>query len=96
MKKILICLAGVASFTFSGLAMAQAAAANKLNPAPVPGVLQQHRPAANAHNDTQANGAYNARHMQTHRSKMASCRVTAMQQGLSGVEYRQSLLNCMK
>jgi hypothetical protein len=57
--------------------------------------LQQPRPSAGAHADARASDAYNAHRMQNRGAKMAGCRAAAAEKQLSGVELRQSLLDCM-
>lgn len=72
------------------------AAASRTAPAASGKILNQPRPSAAAHHDAQASGAYDAHRMQSRGSKMALCRQKVAEQGLSGVEGRRALLDCMK
>ncbi|MEY4907883.1 MAG: hypothetical protein RL260_1601 [Pseudomonadota bacterium] len=92
MKILLISLLAIAC---AGVATAQNAPAPSKPPRPTPGVLQQPRPSAGAHADARASDAYNAHRMQNRGAKMAGCRAAAAEKQLSGVELRQSLLDCM-
>jgi hypothetical protein len=88
MKNTLISLVAMTCF---GIATAQS-----VQPTTTPGVLQQPRPSAAARADVRASDAYSAHQMQSRGSKMAVCRANAIEQHLTGIELRQSLLNCMK
>lgn len=90
MKNTLVSLVAMACFGFASAQSVQA-------PVTTPGVLQQPRPSAAARAvDARASDAYSAHQMQSRGAKMAVCRTAAADQHLSGIELRQSLLNCMK